>query len=370
MPFVTYLGRAVQARWVMLPQCSFVVPRFTTDEVEMTSPAETGAPPQRAIPGLFFAAFLAALATYLARFAPILGAPVIAILLGVAIRSFRPTHPMFRTGLAFAAKMVLQGAIVVSGFGISLVSIAQTGLGTLPVTLGTIAVALALAPPLGRILRLDVSLRQLVGVGTAICGASAIAAVASVLEPTEADVALAIATVFLYNIAAVLTFPVLGHAMGLTQNQFGVWAGTAINDTSSVVAAGFAYGREAGAHATIVKLTRATLILPIVAMIALHRARAERGSGRPVPWAKIVPWFILWFLVAALLDSVGVVPPAWHDTIAELATYMICIALAAIGLQTALMTLLRTGFRPLMLGFVLWIAVALSSLAIQHVTHS
>ncbi len=320
------------------------------------------------LPGLALAAVLAAIATFLAPLAPILGGPVIAILLGVLLRSARPLHETLLPGVRFSARSVLQAAIVFSGFGISLTSIVHTGLATLPVTLGTIAIVLAIAPFAGRALGLDAKLRELVGIGTAICGASAIAAVSTVIESSEAQTALAISIIFLYNIIAVLTFPLLGHLMAMSQTQFGVWAGTAINDTSSVVAAGFAYGREAGEHATIVKLTRALLILPIVGVLALLRARAERGAGKAVPWKRIVPWFILWFLVAALVNSSGVVRASWHGTIAAIATFLICMALAAIGLQTALGTLLRAGARPLAFGLALWMTVALSSLAIQRLT--
>ena len=322
------------------------------------------------LPGLLVCAALATLATYLAPFAPIFGGPVIAILLGGLVRSCVSLPGRLEPGIAYAAKTVLQAAIVVSGFAISLSAIWHTGFATLPVTLGTIAIALGLAPFIGRLLKLDVKLRELVSIGTAICGASAIAAVSSVIEPTEAEVSLAIATIFLYNVAAVLTFPFLGHVMGLTQAQFGVWAGTAINDTSSVVAAGFAYGHEAGTHATIVKLTRATLILPIVGTVGVLRARAERDAGRSIPWGKIVPWFILWFLAAALVNSVGIVPGAWHPGIADASTFLISVALAAIGLQTALGSLFSAGMRPLTLGFVLWVSVAVSSLLLQHLTQS
>jgi uncharacterized integral membrane protein (TIGR00698 family) len=320
------------------------------------------------IPGILVAAAVAAVATLIAHVLPLAGAPVLAIVLGVAIRAARPLPAGLLPGLGFASRTVLQTAIVVSGFTLSLAMVAQTGLGTLPVTLGTIAVALILAPLVGRLLRLDRMIQTLVGVGTAICGASAIAAVSSVLEPEEAEVALSIAIVFFYNIVAVLVFPPIGHALHLAQNAFGVWAGTAINDTSSVVAAGYGYGREAGDHATIVKLARATLILPIVAAIALWRARAVRSTGTRVPWRRIVPWFILWFLCAALVNSGGIVPAAWHDAIAATAVFLISVALAAIGLQTELARLLRTGLRPLALGFILWVAVAVSSLAIQHAT--
>jgi len=322
------------------------------------------------IPGILCAAAVAAVAVLCARAVPLVGAPVLAIVLGVAIRALVPLPERCRPGIAFSARTVLQAAIVVSGFGLSLATVVRTGLGTLPVTLGTIAVALILAPLLGRMLRLERMLQTLVGVGTAICGASAIAAVSSVLEPDEADVALSIATVFFYNVVAVLVFPPIGHALHMAQDAFGLWAGTAINDTSSVVAAGYAYGREAGDHATIVKLTRATLILPIVAAIAIWRARAQRDTGAHVPWMHIVPWFILWFLVAALVNSSGVVPASWHDGIATVAVLLISVALAAIGLQTELARLLRAGARPLALGFMLWVAVAVSSLAIQRATGS
>ncbi len=320
------------------------------------------------VPGLLLAAIFAAIATLLAPYAPILGAPVIAIVLGVGVRNALPVPRVFDDGIAFCGREVLQLAIIVSGFGISLVTIARTGLGTLPVTLVTIAIALVLAPLVGRLLKVEETSRELIGIGTAICGASAIAAVSTVIEASEAERALAISTIFFHNILAVLTFPALGHAMAMTQTQFGVWAGTAINDTSSVVAAGFAYGNDAGTEATIVKLTRATLILPIVGLLAIVRARRMRGDGRPVPWTRIVPWFILWFLVAALVNSSGVVPVDRHAAIAAVATFLISTALAAIGLHTDLRALFKTGVRPLLLGFVLWVAVALSSLAIQRVT--
>jgi uncharacterized integral membrane protein (TIGR00698 family) len=330
--------------------------------------AARGTRPAPIWPGLAVAALLAAIASYAGRYAPILGAPVLAIVLGVLVRSVVPLPSVLRAGVAFTAKKVLQAAIIVSGFGLSFVTVVRTGVATLPVTIVTIAVALVLGWLLGRALRVEGALRTLVSVGTAICGASAIAAVSTVIEPEEAEVALAIATVFFYNILAVLLFPPLGHLMHLTQSAFGVWAGTAINDTSSVVAAGYAYGSDAGAQATIVKLTRATLILPIVAAIALWRARDAQAAGPRVPWKRVIPWFIVWFLVAAIVNTLGVVPSAWHGAIAQLAVFLISAALAAIGLQTHLAKLIRTGARPLALGLLLWVAVAASSLATQHAT--
>jgi uncharacterized integral membrane protein (TIGR00698 family) len=322
------------------------------------------------LPGVLVAAATALVATLLARFVPLIGAPVLAIVLGIVLRLVVSLPRSMYAGFAFSGKQVLQSAIVVSGFGLSLAAVVRTGWDTLPVTVGTVAVALVLAPIVGRMLKLDTVLEHLVGVGTAICGASAIAAVASVIEPLEGDVSLAIATIFFYNIVAVLTFPALGGLMHMTQSQFGVWAGTAINDTSSVVAAAYAFGPDAGQHATIVKLTRATFILPIVAIVAIVHARAQRAGGVHVPWREVVPWFILWFVVAACVNTTGIIPEAWHPGITQTSTFLISVALAAIGIQTEVARLVRSGARPLALGFVLWVAVAAVSLLLQRATGS
>jgi uncharacterized integral membrane protein (TIGR00698 family) len=322
------------------------------------------------LPGALVALAVAAVAAAVARGLPLVGAPVLAIVFGIALRAAFPLPHRLGPGFAFCAKFVLQSGIVISGFGLSFAAVVHTGWETLPVTIGTIAVALVLAPLAGRALRTGTVLEHLIGVGTAICGASAIAAVASVIEPDDADVALAIATIFFYNIVAVLTFPALGALLHLTQSQFGVWAGTAINDTSSVVAAGYAFGQAAGEQATIVKLTRATFILPVVALVAVVHAHAQRAGGVHVPWRRVVPWFIGWFGLAAGVGSTGLIPVAWHAGITQLSTFTIAVALAAIGAQTALPALVRSGPRPLALGFVLWIAVAAVSLFLQHATGS
>jgi uncharacterized integral membrane protein (TIGR00698 family) len=322
------------------------------------------------LPCVLVAAIIATAATLAARFVPLAGAPVLAIVFGIVLRLVIALPRSLNAGFAFSSKMILQSAIVVSGFGLSLAAVATTGWETLPVTIGTIAIALVLAPIVGRMLKIDTVLEHLVGVGTAICGASAIAAVASVIEPLESDVALAIATIFFYNIVAVLTFPALGALMHMTQSQFGVWAGTAINDTSSVVAAGYAFGADAGQHATIVKLARATFILPVVAIVAVVHAREKRARGTHVQWRRIVPWFILWFLVAACINTAGLIPAGWHPGITQASTFLISVALAGIGVQTEVARLARSGARPLALGFVLWVAVAAVSLLLQRATGS
>src|SRR5579883_2980942 len=174
--------------------------------------------------------------------------------------------------------------------------------------LGTLVIVLALAYAAGKVLGIDRDLRRLLGVGTAICGGSAIAALSSVIDVDRSDVAYAISTVFLFNVAAVLTFPWIGHALQLSQSGFGLWAGTAINDTSSVVAAAFSYGHVAGSEAVIVKLTRTTLIIPIVLFYAWRRTQHYRERGQTVAWSKVIPWFIGWFILAALWNSFGLIP--------------------------------------------------------------
>jgi uncharacterized integral membrane protein (TIGR00698 family) len=261
----------------------------------------------------------------------------------------------------------LQWSIVLLGANLSVREIARGGAASLPVMLGTMAVVLVLAFTVGGLLGLDRDLRRLLGVGTAICGGSAIAALSSVIEADQADIAYALGAVFLFNVVAVLLFPALGHVMHLSQTAFGLWAGTAINDTSSVVAASFSYGHTAGNSAVIVKLTRTTLIVPIVLFYAWRRIAEHRGTDRRIDWRAIVPWFILWFLFAAALNSVGLIPAAAQKPLDELALFSIAVALAAVGLSTDVAKIRNAGFRPLLLGAILWAAISLTSLAIAHI---
>ena len=311
-------------------------------------------------PGLVAAGALAAVALALARLVPLAGAPVLALALGIALASARAPAPALRPGLAFAARTVLQVGIVLLGATLSLGQVLSVGAATLPVMLGTLAAALAVAALAGRRLGVGDPVRTLIGVGTGICGASAIAAVSGIIGAAEAEIAYAISTIFVFNLVAVLLFPLLGHALGLSQHAFGVWAGTAVNDTSSVAAAGYAYGKAAGTHAVLVKLTRTTAIVPIAAALALRHRRGVR-------WIDIVPWFVLWFVAAAGLRSAGVVSTAAHDVLQQASTTAITLALAAVGLSTRVGDLRRAGARPLLLGTLVWASVAVTGLALQTV---
>jgi len=325
------------------------------------------------LPGVTLAALVAVVATVLGHALPLVGAPVFGIVIGVAIALIRPPDARFGPGLAVASRTVLQIAIVVLGTGLSLGEVLRVGRGSLPVMLGTLAVALVGAHFLGKALRVPGDARLLIGVGTGICGASAIAAVTAVVDVAEAEVAYAVGTIFLFNVVAVLIFPPIGHLLGLSQHAFGLWAGTAINDTSSVVAAAYSYGHSAGATAVVVKLTRTLMIIPIVLGLSWWTSRRtlveSGGAGRrAVPWRRVVPPFLVGFAVASLLDTLGFVPDGWHHALATSAVFLITVALAAIGLSTRPDRLRASGVRPLLLGGLLWAAVATSSLLLQAAT--
>ncbi|MFZ0179391.1 MAG: putative sulfate exporter family transporter, partial [Candidatus Dormiibacterota bacterium] len=225
----------------------------------------------------------------------------------------------------------------------------------------------------GRILHLTGGLKILIGVGTAICGASAIAAADAVIDADDAEVSYAIATIFTFNVVAVLCFPTLGHLLGFSQRTFGLWAGTAINDVSSVVAASTTYGHVAASYAVIVKLTRTLAIIPICLGLAAIRGwrrkeAAEAASGGHIEFRRILPMFILAFVAAVVVNTAGLVPGDWHQGLSDLATWMITAVLAAVGLSTNISHIRRAGLRPLALGAVLWITVGLSSLGLHAFT--
>ncbi|KRE84797.1 hypothetical protein ASG75_13010 [Rhodanobacter sp. Soil772] len=325
---------------------------------------------QRA-PGLLLAVAIGLLALLLGRWAPLIGGPVIGIVLGIVVRNLLSPGERYNPGIAFAGKKVLQWSIIALGFGLSLSQVAKTGLESLSVTLVTMSVAFLAAWGLGRWLGVHDKLMVLIGVGTAICGGSAIAAATPIIRADDHDTAFAISTIFLFNVIAVLLFPLLGHLMNLSDLGFGLWAGTAINDTSSVVAAGYSYSHAAGDYATIVKLTRATLIIPVCLVLAFvvaareKRKQAEAGSVGHFSLARIFPWFILWFLVASAVRTAGLIPTAVQPVLHMLAEFLIIVALTAIGLSANLRKMAASGARPILLGLGVWVAVAVSSLLVQ-----
>lgn len=347
----------------------------------MTAVADTERTAGTVIPGLAAALGLAVVSTAIGLAVPVIGSAVPAVVLGVIGATVRRPGTRLTPGLGFAAQRVLQLAVVVLGLRLSLHQVVTVGARSLPVMLGTLAVCLALARLLGSALGIDGDLQVLVGCGTGICGASAIAAVAPAIGAASADIAYAVSTIFVFNIAAVLVFPVIGHAVGLSQHAFGLFAGTAVNDTSSVVAAASVYGQTAADYAVVVKLVRTLMIIPVVLVLGAVTARrrttptglgaTDTGPGNNLGLGsvvRLVPWFLIGFLAMAGVNTLGVVPAGATGPIATASTFLISIALAGIGLTTDIAALRRTGARPLLLGAVLWAAVTVTSLGLQALT--
>jgi uncharacterized integral membrane protein (TIGR00698 family) len=366
------------------------------------------------VPGLVLAVAVAAAATVVGQHVPLVGSAVPGAVIGAVIALVLKPGARFAPGVTFASTFLLQCSVVLLGTQLSIAEAARVGVSSLPVMLGTLAVCLGAAWLYGRLLGIPRDLRTLIGVGTGICGGSAIAAVSPVIEAASTDVAYAISTIFLFNIAAVLAFPLIGHAIGMSQQSFGLFAGTAVNDTSSVVATATTYGAAAANHAIVVKLVRTLMIIPICLGLAGAAARRKRAAGcagtagavtagttpragatetrvgastasalpvaampesaptsarfSPLRAIRLVPWFLIGFVVAAALNSAGLVPAASHGPLQHVSVFLVAVALSAIGLSTNVSALRKAGPRPLLLGALLWITVAVASLGFQALT--
>ncbi len=318
------------------------------------------------IRGIVFALAFAVPAWFLGQVFPIVGAPVFGILMGMLFASIKRPKAL-EAGISFTGKKILQYAIILLGFEMNLFHVLSVGSQSLSVMIFTLLTAFAVAWSIGRLLKLERNTTTLIGAGTAICGGSAIAAVAPVIGAKDKDIVFSISTIFLFNVLAVFIFPFLGHLMNMSDFGFGMWAGTAVNDTSSVVAAGYSYSEEAGGFATIVKLTRALMIVPVCLLFAFITAREKSGQGDGFRFTKIFPWFILWFVVASIVNTSGVLPEELTHVLGNLGKFCIVLAMCAIGLNTKLMELVHHGLRPILLGFCCWVAVAVVSLLVQYV---
>ena len=325
--------------------------------------------------GLVLCIAIAALAEIGGSFAPLIGAPLFAIAIGVLVANAVPALVQQKSlRISDTSKLCLKTGIVLLGASLDLGDIVRTGLGSLPLLAVTMTSGLICALWLGKSLGIDWRMRCLIGIGTTICGASAIAALAPVIRAKAEEIAYSVTVVFFFNMVAVFTFPALGHLLGLSDNGFGIWAGTAVNDTSAVVAAGFAFSQAAGTTATIVKLTRTTLIIPLVIGFGLALPflikQQDAGSQSLAKRAyAAVPTFIILFVLAAAANSAGLIGPHAME-IQMLGRVVMVVALAAVGLQGHWRAFVGAGSRPLVLGLATWFVVAASSLAVQAWTQA
>lgn len=313
---------------------------------------------------------------------PIIGGAVIAIIAGMIVTLFFKDKTSFEAGIKFTSKKVLQWAVILLGFGMNLTVILQTGKQSLPIIISTIAASLIIAYVLHKVMHIPEKISTLVGVGSSICGGSAIAATAPVIDADDEEVAQAISVIFFFNVLAALIFPTFGKIIGFdisSGEAFGIFAGTAVNDTSSVTAAASTWDSMWGLGsatldtAVTVKLTRTLAIIPITLVLAFMRTRKEKKSGeegKKVSLKQIFPFFILYFVAASIITTVAVsmgVDSGVFSPIKELSKFFIVLAMAAIGLNTDIVKLIKTGGKPIVMGFCCWVGITGVSLIMQHV---
>lgn len=325
--------------------------------------------------GLLLCLIIAVPSWFLGQAVPVVGGPVFAILIGMIVTLIITNKELFLGGINYTSKKILQAAVVFLGFGMNLTEILAKGRQSLPIIISTIATSLIIAFLLYKALKLKANNAILVGVGSSICGGSAIAATAPVIDASDEEVAQSISVIFLFNVLAALIFPTLGSLLGLSNEGFGLFAGTAINDTSSVTAAATAWDGIHGSNtldaAAIVKMTRTLAIIPITLALAIYRGRkaklATSSAASTFSLKKSFPYFVLFFVLASVVTTVFSLPAAVTAPLKDLSKFLIVMAMAAIGLNTNIIKLVKTGGKPIFTGFCCWVGIALVSLGMQHV---
>jgi len=306
---------------------------------------------------------------------PVIGAPVFAIILGMLLALTIRDRSTLNAGISFASKKILQFAVILLGFGMNLFAVAQTGLQSLPVILATITTSLLISYGLFKLLKIPSKTAVLVGIGSSICGGSAIAATAPIIHADDDEIAQSISVIFLFNVIAAIIFPTLGNLLGLSNDGFGLFAGTAINDTSSVTAAATAWDMIHASStletAAIVKMTRTLAIIPISLVLALYQTKKEtKEVGTKVKMCKIFPYFVLFFVLASMITTVCTslgLPASVFSPLKTLSKFFIVMAMAAIGLNTNLVKLIKNGGKVILVGFCCWVSISCVSLIMQHV---
>lgn len=330
------------------------------------------------LPGFAISVVIALFACWLESLLPvhIIGAAVIAMFIGMIINGFLKDVSLFAPGAKFTSKKVLKFAIILLGLSLNIGTILHVGKMSLTVMVFTLLTCFGAGHFIGKALGLNWKLSNLISAGTGICGGSAIAAISSTIDAKDEDIAYAMSATFLFDMAMIVLFPIMGRALGMSDEAFGIWAGTAVNDTSSVVATGYAFSEGAGDFATMVKLTRTLAIIPTVivfAFIQLHIKKKEAlasnadGSALKAKFSikKIFPWFILGFLAMSLVASVITIPSELVDTTKSASKFLMVCALAAIGLNTSFKSMKKAGIRPMIHGFIISALVVIVALIVE-----
>lgn len=332
--------------------------------------------------GILICLVIAVPSWLLGKMFPVIGGAVIAIIAGMVITMVWNDKGRAEAGIKWTSKTILQTAVVLLGFGMNLGVIFQTGKQSLPIIICTITTSLIIAWILHKTLKVPANTSILVGVGSSICGGSAIAATAPVIDADDDEIAQSIAVIFFFNVLAAIFFPIFGKVIGFDTmhgDAFGIFAGTAINDTSSVTAAASTWdsmwnlGSETLNKAVTVKLTRTLAIIPITLGLSLMRARKSAKEGKQTSsfsLKRAFPMFILYFVLAAVITTICVhigVDAAVFEPVKELSKFMIIMAMAAIGLNSNVIQLIRTGGKPIIVGASCWCGITVVSLIMQHI---
>lgn len=332
-------------------------------------------------PGLLLCIVISIPSWFLGKQFPIVGGAVIAIISGMVITLFLKKKDNLSSGIKFTSKKILQWAVVLLGFGLDLGVVLQTGKQSLPIIVCTITTSLVIAYALHKLMHIPGKISTLVGVGSSICGGSAIAATAPVIDADDEEVAQAISVIFFFNVLAAIIFPTFGALIGFDTTSgeaFGIFAGTAVNDTSSVTAAASTWdsmwnlGSATLDKAVTVKLTRTLAIIPITLVLAFIRMRKEKKAGQEgnkVSFKSIFPMFILYFIAASLITTVSVhfgVSADIFKPLKELSKFFIVMAMSAIGLNTNIVELVKTGGKPIVMGACCWVGITGVSLLLQN----
>ena len=328
--------------------------------------------------GITLSVIIAAVAVFIENLLPIhlIGGAVIAMFIGMIVNHFIGKNSFFASGIKFTSKKILKFAIILLGLSLNITTILHVGKMSLVVMIFTLATCFGGGYFIGKALGLNWKLSNLISAGTGICGGSAIAAIAPTIDADDSDVAYAMSATFLFDMAMIVLFPIMGRAIGMSAEAFGIWAGTAVNDTSSVVATGYAFSEAAGDFATMVKLTRTLSIIPTVLTFALIQMNLKKKeaikSGENekeiktnFSFSKIFPWFILGFLAMSIVASTFTIPDAVILATKSASKFLMVCALAAIGLNTSFKDMKKSGIRPMIHGFIISALVVIVALVVE-----
>ena len=330
------------------------------------------------IPGIILSAVIAFLACWIENILPIhlIGSAVIAMFIGMFLNHFLHNTTLFSDGLKFTSKKILKFAIILLGLSLNITTILHVGKMSLTVMIFTLLTCFGGGYFIGKALGLNWKLSNLISAGTGICGGSAIAAIAPTIDADDNDVAYAMSATFLFDMAMIVLFPIMGRALGMTDEAFGIWAGTAVNDTSSVVATGYAFSEGAGDFATMVKLTRTLAIIPTVITFAFIQLNLKRKEAQATSQndssikanfsiKKIFPWFIIGFVIMSCIASIIPIPATVISGTKALSKFLMVCALAAIGLNTSFSNMKKAGIRPMIHGFIISALVVIVALGVE-----